>query len=620
MTKAPQQTSAEQRKYIRLNSVFPVEFILYSERRKETSLWFQGYTCNVSRGGICLETIGLDDATASAINKSGSSLELRIHIPIGRPPVKAVAQVMWFKPDHERGAGHHVIGLKFDAILASDLSDLLKRARWIRFSSQTAVIASVVLFFALIGITFYSFQLRRTNEKMIETFVNLQQEEINAQDNLSHVMTEKENTLQQMEATEEGIPGKKELKNKYEEILAKENDIADRLSILERQKKGLQETILNKMKLWLKNHQHPETGLVLSFEGHDGVVQDWAFTYDQALAAIVFLNFGEEHKARKILNFFNKLSEDDFQGYDNAYYYDSGEPSEFTIHTGPNIWLGLAIIHYTQKTNDTYYMPLARRIADWVISLQDKDPEGGIKGGPDVTWFATEHNLDAYAFFSMMYDVTDEEKYDLAKKKTLAWLQTYSLIPEGKDYQSPPINRGRGDSTIATDTFAWALASIGPEKLKEIGMDPEQILNFAEEHCAVTVRYKRPSGAVVEVKGFDFAKTAHLPRGGMVSPEWTSQMIVSYEILSDYFAKKDEVTKAGFYREKANNYLNELNKLIISSPSAKGQGEGCLPYATLEDTETGHGWSTPHGTSTCSIAGTAYMIMAINKWNPLNLD
>ena len=84
----------EQRKYIRLNSVFPVEFVLYSDKGKETSVWFQGYTCNISRGGLCLETIGLDDATASAINKSGSCLNLKVHIPVGRPPIKAVAQVM----------------------------------------------------------------------------------------------------------------------------------------------------------------------------------------------------------------------------------------------------------------------------------------------------------------------------------------------------------------------------------------------------------------------------------------------------------------------------------------------------------------------------------------------
>ena len=158
------------------------------------------------------------------------------------------------------------------------------------------------------------------------------------------------------------------------------------------------------------------------------------------------------------------------------------------------------------------------------------------------------------------------------------------------------------------------------EKLKQLGMDPEEIMNFAEEHCAVRVNFTRPSGVQIEVAGFDFAKYADMPRGGMISPEWTSQMIVSYQILSRYFAQKERVIQAGYYAEKARVYTGELNKLIIASPSAKGQGEGCLPYTTLENADTGHGWNTPLGTKTCSVAGTAYTIMAIKQFNPLVLN
>jgi hypothetical protein len=36
---------------------------------------------------------------------------------------------------------------------------------------------------------------------------------------------------------------------------------------------------------WLKVHQNPRTGLVLSYEG-DKDLSNWSFLYDQALAAI----------------------------------------------------------------------------------------------------------------------------------------------------------------------------------------------------------------------------------------------------------------------------------------------------------------------------------------------
>ena len=136
----------------------------------------------------------------------------------------------------------------------------------------------------------------------------------------------------------------------------------------------------------------------------------------------------------------------------------------------------------------------------------------------------------------------------------------------------------------------------------------------------MTVPFTRPSGVKLEVAGFDFAKHANMPRGGMISPEWTSQMVVSYQILSRYFSQKGRLNQSHYYAEKARSYLGELNKLIIASPSVKGQGEGCLPYATLENADTGHGWSTPSGAKTCSVAGTAYMIMAIKQFNPLALN
>ena len=96
-------------------------------------------------------------------------------------------------------------------------------------------------------------------------------------------------------------------------------------------------------------------------------------------------------------------------------------------------------------------------------------------------------------------------------------------------------------------------------------------------------------------------------------------MIISFQILSEHFNEQGDLRLAGLHRQKATHYLDELNKLIIPSPSAKGQGEGCLPYATMENADTGHGWRTPHGTNTCSVAATAYTVMAVKEFNPLVL-
>jgi hypothetical protein len=182
-----------------------------------------------------------------------------------------------------------------------------------------------------------------------------------------------------------------------------------------------------------------------------------------------------------------------------------------------------------------------------------------------------------------------------------------------------PIKRGKGDSTIATDTYAWAIAAIGPKKLEELGMDPNRIMEFAEANCAVEISYNRPEGQSVKIKGFDFAPQRHVARGGVVSSEWTAQMIISFRIMADYYYKKDMAAKARVYEEKAQDYLAGLGNMFISSPSPSGQGEACVPYASHNFVDTGHGWMTPKGNSTGSLAGTSYVLFAYYNYNPLEL-
>lgn len=621
MRPKPTSHSAEKRKYIRLKSIFPVEFrIISCQEQAVEHPWHQGYTCNVSEGGICLETAHLEEATLRQVNKTDVIVEVSMRIPLSAPPIHARAKIVWFRHAEKKGVPHYFWGLQFAEIVYSDCDRMLSQARLLSFSTPALVGALTFLLLVFLVSGFYSYYLRVANQGLVDRLAQAQQEEIRTREIIAEIDREKEMLSAQMKQYAQGLTERQKLTTTYEELVQRENRIADRLQLLERQKNDMQKTVMEKMGQWLKDHQSPLTGLIQSFEGDVGPVKDWAFIYDQALAAHVFLLFDDERNARRVLNFFKNKLTDNFDGFANAYYYDSGDIAEYTVHSGPNIWVGIGIMQYMHKTKDDYYLPVARTIADWLIVLQDKDPEGGIKGGPQLAWFATEHNLDAYAFFGMMHQMTQEEKYKIAQKKILSWLKTYAMIPSGKDYPSPPINRGRGDATIATDTFAWSLAAIGPKRLRQLDMNPEEIMNFAEEHCGVTVFFKRPSGVQIEASGFDFARYANMPRGGMISPEWSSQMIISYQILSQYFSERNRVIQANYYAQKAKRYLNELNKLIISSPSAKGQGEGCLPYATLPDADTGHGWATPSGTTTCSVAGTAYMIMAIKQFNPLVLD
>ena len=123
----------------------------------------------------------------------------------------------------------------------------------------------------------------------------------------------------------------------------------------------------------------------------------------------------------------------------------------------------------------------------------------------------------------------------------------------------------------------------------------------------------------MNIKGFDFAKSRNIARNGVISTEWTAQMIISYKMMADYYNQMGDKAKAKEYAGKADLYLGELDKMIISSPSPSGQGAGCLPYASQASADTGHGWRTPAGPQTGSVSGTAYTIFAKKGYNPLSL-
>ena len=205
--------------------------------------------------------------------------------------------------------------------------------------------------------------------------------------------------------------------------------------------------------------------------------------------------------------------------------------------------------------------------------------------------------------------------YHDAGLNILSWLKTNAY-----DNLDIPIKRGKGDATIATDTYAWSIASLGPQRLIDLGMDPEAIMQFAQDNCGVEVEFQRPDNGSVLVKGFDFARARHIARGGVISAEWTAQMALSYKLLSRYFALKEDIEKELIYKNKAEEYLEELSKMIISSPSRTGQGQGCLPYASSDSVDTGHGWTTPKGKNTGSLSATIYAILAYYGFNPLELS
>ena len=641
--KRKSELGAEQRKYVRLDTVFPVQFRLEGpDGQQILSEWIQGFTSNVSCGGICLAVNNFSPELLKMCKEKKAVLSLEIDLPIMRRPVSALACVVWTK-EVFAGSPQILLGLSYTQINARYSSSLIRYA-WGRRIFIPLVISLVIILSAALGINAHSnYQLTKHNKALVEELVGVLQESKQTKEKINQSVLSRKALQEKIDDLESRIGSivtqeanktlptsgrSKEINERLIKLNQEKNAFALKLlnlshqevlatqevKRLDQKQSALEKISIDKMYSWLTVHQNPRTGLSMSFEG-DKDIANWGFTYDQALLIQAYTNAGDFDRAKKLLDFYAKRAERKNGWFLNAYYVDDGAPAEIVMHSGPNIWLGLAIMQYVHKTGDKSYLRVAEEIAGNIIALQNKDEDAGIRGGPEFSWYATEHNLDAYALFNMLFKATNNNKYKKSRDASLAWLLKHTY-----DRQDIPIKRGKGDATIATDTYAWSIAAIGPQKLFEIGMDPDKILEFVEENCSVEVPFVRPGGQTVMVRGFDFAPQRHLARGGVVSSEWTGQMIVSFKIMADYYLQKGNLERSRVYMDKANNYLAQLGNMVISSSSASGQGQGCLPYATQDYVDTGHGWMTPKGSHTGSVSGTAYTIFAYYGFNPLEIN
>ncbi|MCM8787862.1 MAG: PilZ domain-containing protein [Candidatus Omnitrophica bacterium] len=537
----------KRRRYIRISTVLPIEFYLLDSNNRKITPWLEGFSRDISKNGICLVINDLWEGFWDRFSIENCKIFLQINLPFFKKPINLLAKIIWKDKKRTTNFFQYFLGLEF-----------LEKKKENRTLFLYAVFKKILPYttFVIMGILFI-------------------------------------NSLY--------FYNKFKIKYSLKEHLKAASKVT---TITEEKKPITTKDIISQVYGWIKERQDLKSGLVLSYEG-DQNLKETCFTYDQALATIVFVILEDLDRAKKILDFyFDKLKNSPY--IYNA-YYKNGEVAEYIAHTGPSTWIGLATLNYFKKTKDNKYLFIAEKITDFLLSLMDE--QGGLKGGVTEDWYSTEQNLDAFAFFDLFYQLTGNAKYlDLANK-IKRWIINFCYTSYG-----PPIRRGKGDSTIATDTFTMSLLCFGPKILANLNMDPEAILDFAVNNCEVEVNF-----ADKKVKGFDFAKIRHMPRGGIISCEWTAQMILSFEVLADYYLKMDPI-KHKKYFQIASFYFSELKKLIINSPSKVGKINFCLPYASTSFADTGHGWYTPKADKYCSLAANAYFLFSYFGYNPLKAE
>jgi hypothetical protein len=127
---------------------------------------------------------------------------------------------------------------------------------------------------------------------------------------------------------------------------------------------------------------------------------NWSWTYDSSIAAAAFDTTGDRAQAGQLLDQLSALQFPD-GSLDIAFNVSTGQGAG-QYRAGTVAWLGLAASAYDQNFKSSRYLQTEMRAAKFLLSLQG--PNGLIRGGPDVSWVSTQHNLLAYTFLIRLSD------------------------------------------------------------------------------------------------------------------------------------------------------------------------------------------------------------------------
>lgn len=169
--------------------------------------------------------------------------------------------------------------------------------------------------------------------------------------------------------------------------------------------------------------------LVQSYSDQQGL-ESTAFTYDNAVLIDAYLVRSESGDVTRAEVLGNSLlyaqqtnSFNDgrlFQAYfvnapdaHGAYIQPAGAPFYFYgSSVGDMAWAGMALCQLFNKTKNSNYLTGAKKLATWIFhNAYDTRGAGGYTGGVDagnnkITYKSTEHNIDTYAFFTMLFTQT----------------------------------------------------------------------------------------------------------------------------------------------------------------------------------------------------------------------
>jgi hypothetical protein len=211
---------------------------------------------------------------------------------------------------------------------------------------------------------------------------------------------------------------------------------------------------------------------------------NWSWTYDSAISAASFAATDEQAQAQRLLDQLTALQHAN-GAIEFAFNTQTGQ-AEALVRSGTIATVGLAAAIYDQQFSSSRYLATETRAAAYLLSLQTSS--GLIKGGPDVSWVSTQHNLLAYAFLSRL--AAEEQSDGNPSEATHYWaeaaqiataIETSLLVQEGANTH---FLEGSGDEALALDTQALGAMFLQSRGQSELAL---RVLTYSQSTFGIIV-------------------------------------------------------------------------------------------------------------------------------------
>ena len=209
----------EKRRYIRLDSVFPVDFRLIAQDDQTfLSDWIQGFTNNISEEGICLSVNNLKLEFVELIQKGQVNLSLNMQIPLSNRAARAKGVPIWIRPVSNQ-PGQYAIGLSYSQISTRDNRRIVGYTR-MRYLLPRLSYGLLIILALGIGISgYFNWRLTKDNRNLIHQLVQVLENSKLAQDTISKINKEKEELNSRLTQIQVQIKGAEDEKEQLSEQL-----------------------------------------------------------------------------------------------------------------------------------------------------------------------------------------------------------------------------------------------------------------------------------------------------------------------------------------------------------------------------------------------------------------